>query len=136
MCAARGRAALTRVLGVGAHLEALFSPTHPFLPHVAPHFSHISPFILVFTSRRVLDELLDAIDVTDADALTPYLDMFNLVCELTDGIAPRRSFFLPTHPFLPYVAPHFSQISPFILFVEGRARHVESRARHRSESEV
>ena len=26
----------------------MFSPTHPFLPHVAPHFSHISPFILVF----------------------------------------------------------------------------------------
>ena len=26
----------------------LFSPTHPFLPYVAPHFSHISPFILFF----------------------------------------------------------------------------------------
>ena len=26
----------------------LFSPTHPFLPYVAPHFSHISPCILVF----------------------------------------------------------------------------------------
>ena len=26
-----------------------FSPTHPFLPYVAPHFSHISPFILVFS---------------------------------------------------------------------------------------
>ena len=26
----------------------LFSPTHPFLPYVAPHFSHISPLILVF----------------------------------------------------------------------------------------
>ena len=24
------------------------SPTHPFLPYVAPHFSHIPPFILVF----------------------------------------------------------------------------------------
>ena len=23
-------------------------PPHPFLPYVAPHFSHISPFILVF----------------------------------------------------------------------------------------
>ena len=26
----------------------LFSPTHPFLPDVAPNFSHISPLILVF----------------------------------------------------------------------------------------
>jgi divalent metal cation (Fe/Co/Zn/Cd) transporter len=25
-----------------------FSPTHPFLPYVAPHFSHISHFILAF----------------------------------------------------------------------------------------
>ena len=27
-------------------------PTHPFLPYVAPHFSHISPFILVFLEPR------------------------------------------------------------------------------------
>jgi hypothetical protein len=25
-----------------------FRPPHPFLPYAAPHFSHISPFILVF----------------------------------------------------------------------------------------
>ena len=32
----------------------LFSPTHPFLPYVAPHFSHISPLVLVLarTARR------------------------------------------------------------------------------------
>ena len=29
-------------------LMGVESPTHPFLPYVAPHFSHISPFILVF----------------------------------------------------------------------------------------
>ena len=27
------------------------SPTHPFLPYGAPHFSHISPFILVLKGR-------------------------------------------------------------------------------------
>ncbi len=26
----------------------VFRPPHPFLPYVAPHFSHISPFLLVF----------------------------------------------------------------------------------------
>ena len=30
----------------------LFSPTHPFLPYVAPQFPHISPFILVFYKDR------------------------------------------------------------------------------------
>ena len=30
----------------------LVSPTHPFLPYVAPHFSHISPFILVFLPQH------------------------------------------------------------------------------------
>ena len=31
--------------------------------------------------------------------------------------------FSPTHPFLPYVAPHFSQISPFNLVSQGAAHH-------------
>ena len=35
-----------------------FSPTHPFLPYVAPHFSHISPFILVFETFGALLLLL------------------------------------------------------------------------------
>ena len=34
-----------------------FSPTHPFLPYVAPHFSHISHFLILFfqsqTARTV-----------------------------------------------------------------------------------
>jgi len=30
------------------HSRYFFSPTHPCLPYVAPHFSHIPPFILVF----------------------------------------------------------------------------------------
>jgi predicted esterase len=29
----------------------VFSPTHPFLPYVAPHVSHISPFILASSPR-------------------------------------------------------------------------------------
>ena len=32
----------------------------------------------------------------------------------------RIIFFLPTHPFLPYVAPHFSHISPFNLSPQER----------------
>ena len=36
----------------GGHL---FSPTHPFLPYVAPHFSHISHFNLVFQPPAALD---------------------------------------------------------------------------------
>ena len=31
--------------------RCFFRPPHPFLPHVAPHFSHISPFILVLATR-------------------------------------------------------------------------------------
>jgi hypothetical protein len=31
-----------------AHRISSFSPTHPFLPCVAPHFSHISHLNLVF----------------------------------------------------------------------------------------
>ena len=37
--------------------EAFLSPTHPFLPPVAPHLSHISPFILVFYRRQRGDSL-------------------------------------------------------------------------------
>ena len=33
--------------------EAFLSPTHPFLPYVAPHLSHIPPFILVFIGANV-----------------------------------------------------------------------------------
>ena len=37
--------------GLDEEKVILFSPTHPFLPYVAPYFSHISPFILVFQGR-------------------------------------------------------------------------------------
>ena len=30
------------------HFKVFLHPPHPFLPYVAPHVSHISPFILVF----------------------------------------------------------------------------------------
>ena len=48
---AAGRAAGREDGRVLADLESsqvFFSPTHPFLPYVAPHFSHISPFNLFF----------------------------------------------------------------------------------------
>ena len=39
---------ITRLLaGASSLSQAFLSPTHPFLPYRAPHFSHISPFILV-----------------------------------------------------------------------------------------
>ena len=39
----------TLILGFGSRYLC-FAPPHPFLPYVAPDFSHISPFILVFLS--------------------------------------------------------------------------------------
>ena len=35
--------------------RCFFSPTHPFLPYVAPHFSHISHFNLVFAAHLPMD---------------------------------------------------------------------------------
>ena len=36
------------VIPVRVFISYFCSPTHPFLPYVAPHFSHISHFNLVF----------------------------------------------------------------------------------------
>jgi len=67
----------------------LVSPTHPFLPYVAPHFSHISPFILVF--------LLDSSSAEKSSQ------------QRLSGkkSAPKKHFFCPflniAPPLLPYV---------------------------------
>ena len=41
-------------------------PTHPFLPYVAPHFSHISPFILVFLELMGDSGTLISVDVHES----------------------------------------------------------------------
>ena len=39
-------------VGVLVRYFLFLHPPHPFLPYVAPHFSHISPFILVFQGNK------------------------------------------------------------------------------------
>ena len=57
-CSQDGTVAVSSLCsGSGASVQSsqvFFSPTHPFLPYVTPHFSHISHFIQHWYERPVL----------------------------------------------------------------------------------
>jgi len=126
-----------------------FSPTHPFLPYVAPHFSHISPFILVFDPQGNLlasgsfDESLRVWDVKKGECLKilpAHSDPVSAVhfnCDGTllvsgshDGLcriwdtATGQVFDFSTHRthFSHMSHPTFSHISPFYSLPSSASR--------------
>ena len=119
--------------------KCVFSPTHPFLPYVAPHFSHISHFnvsrLATFASSMA-SRLIRTVSTgpslrksarcttcatcgcktTASAARSPHRSAGCATCESSTSTT-IWYVFSPTHPFLPYVAPHFFPYLTFFILL-------------------